>query len=1088
MSQLNLKPTHAAVKDYYAALNQLGQLHFDNEAQVSDAFAKLLTVCGRKLHLTFIPQFPIERPKSRVIVDGALLDTFHLAHGYWEAKDEKDDLDREIKSKLDKGYPHDNIIFQAPERAVLYQGSIRVFDENISRPEALVQVVNAFFDYKAGYIQEWEQAVSEFSERIKELAGAVFKTIEEERRKNPPFVRSFDDFYALCRQAINPDLSTEAVERMLVQHLLTERIFRKIFKNPDFTRRNVIAQEIEKVIAALTSRSFNRDEFLGKLDRFYHAIEQSAENTTGFSEKQHFLNTVYQRFFQDYSRKEADTHGIVYTPQSIVNFMVRSVEEILKKEFGRSLGDKGVHILDPFVGTGNFIVHIMEQIRATDLTYKYENELHCNEVMLLPYYIASMNIEHAYIDRTGEYKVFPGICMVDTFELAEPEQAALSFMTVENAERVKRQKESPIFVIIGNPPYNTAQVNENDSNKNRKYPTVDKRVRDTYARASDATLLNKLSDPYVKAIRWASDRLVGDGVVALVTNNSFINQIAFDGMRSCLETEFDSIYLLDLGGNVRRNPKLSGTTHNVFGIQVGVSINILIRKKAGGSKRKALINYFAVEPDWRKEQKYSFLEQSGDRAGVDWQIIHPDNRHSWLNADFDSSFDQLIPRGSKRSEDTCFKTYSNGVLTARDAWAYAWNSRTLTEQIRKIIGEYNSALERWEASNKSGKLDEFLTSTSANIKWTRRILKLAAGKTRLKFSDGEIRRSIYRPFTERRLFFSKELNEEIYSLRSIYPTSETESVNTALCVSGTGHRAPFSCIAVSMIPNYCIAATTDSFQCFPFYTYSEDGTNRRENITDWALEQFRSHYHDPSITKWDIFHYIYAVLHHREYRERYAANLRRELPRIPFTAAALNSCHPERSEGPLLSPSCVPGIGVPRSARDDKRKDDKSQKVSASSASSAVKDLDVFRALVKSGQRLAEIHVHYEQQPEYALTKKEKAGEKLDWRVTRMRLSKDKTTLIYNDFLTLSEIPKETYDYRLGNRSALEWVVDQYQVSTDKRSGITNDPNRADDPQYIVRLIGQVISVSLETVGIVSALPPLGLAPRGSGPIGGPSA
>jgi hypothetical protein len=414
MSQLNLKPAHAAVKNYYAALNQLGQLHFDNEAQVSDAFAKLLTACGRKLHLTFVPQFPIERAKSRVIVDGALLDTFHLAHGYWEAKDEKDDLEREIKAKLDKGYPRDNIIFQAPKRAVLYQGGIRVFDENISSPEALVQVVNAFFDYKAGYIQEWEQAVSEFSERIKELAGAVFKIIEEERRKNPAFVRSFDDFYALCRRAINPDLSTEAVERMLVQHLLTERIFRKIFNNPDFTRRNVIAQEIEKVIGALTSRSFNRDEFLGKLDRFYRAIEQSAENTTGFSEKQHFLNTVYQRFFQDYSRKEADTHGIVYTPEPIVNFMVRSVEEILQKEFGRTLGDKGVHILDPFVGTGNFIVNIMDKIKATDLPYKYENELHCNEVMLLPYYIASMNIEHAYIERTGEYKAFPGICMVDT--------------------------------------------------------------------------------------------------------------------------------------------------------------------------------------------------------------------------------------------------------------------------------------------------------------------------------------------------------------------------------------------------------------------------------------------------------------------------------------------------------------------------------------------------------------------------------------------------------------------------------------------------------------------------------------------------
>ncbi len=331
MTQLALKPTHAAVKNYYAALNQLGQLHFDNEAQVSDAFAKLLTDCGRKLHLTFIPQFPIQRAKSRVIVDGALLDTFHLAHGYWEAKDEKDDLEHEIKAKLEKGYPRDNIIFQAPERAVLYQAGARIADEDISKPDYLAQIVNQFFDYKAPHIEEWEQAVSEFSERIPELAAAVKKIIDEERRRNPAFVHSFEDFYALVRQAINPNLSEDAVERMLIQHLLTERIFERIFDNPDFTRRNVVAAEIEKVIVELTKRAFNRNEFLRPLDRFYKAIEISAENTTGFTEKQAFLNKVYERFFQGYSPKEADTHGIVYTPQPIVNFMVRSVEEILKK-------------------------------------------------------------------------------------------------------------------------------------------------------------------------------------------------------------------------------------------------------------------------------------------------------------------------------------------------------------------------------------------------------------------------------------------------------------------------------------------------------------------------------------------------------------------------------------------------------------------------------------------------------------------------------------------------------------------------------------------------------------------------------------
>ncbi len=481
---LALKPSHAAVKAYYETLHQFGQLYIDHEGAVRSAFQTLLAKCGQKAtpKLTLVPEYRIERARSSVIVDGALIDLYHLPHGYWEAKDEQDDLAREVDRKLEKGYPRDNIIFQAPERAILYQAGSRVCDLNISRPEPLVEVVNAFFDYKAPHIQEWEEAVRDFSDRIPELSKAVEKIIEEERKRNPAFVRSFDDFYALCRQAINPNLSHEAVERMLVQHLLTERIFRKIFNNPDFTRRNVIAAEIEKVISELTSRAFNRDEFLGNLERFYRAIEKSAESTSGFSEKQAFLNTVYERFFQGYSPKEADTHGIVYTPQSIVNFMVRSVEEILQREFGRSLGHKGVHILDPFVGTGNFIVRIMQEIKTTDLPHKYENELHCNEIMLLPYYVASMNIEHAYFERTGVYVPFPGICLVDTFELFEAKQVPM--FTQENTLRVERQKKAPIFVIIGNPPYNSKQVDENDNNRNRKYPALERRVSDTYGRDS----------------------------------------------------------------------------------------------------------------------------------------------------------------------------------------------------------------------------------------------------------------------------------------------------------------------------------------------------------------------------------------------------------------------------------------------------------------------------------------------------------------------------------------------------------------------------------------------------------------------------
>jgi predicted helicase len=366
---------------------------------------------------------------------------------------------------------------------------------------------------------------------------------------------------------------------MLVQHLLTERIFRKVFQNPDFVNRNIIAHEIDKVITSLTSRKFNRNDFLKPLDRFYTVLEKRATEIDDYSIKQTFLNTVYEKFFQGFAIKVADTHGIVYTPQPIVDFMVSSVDEILKREFGLSLSSKGVHILDPFAGTNNFSMNILRRINKTDLKHKYLNEIHANEIMLLPYYIACMNIEHQYYELTGEYIPFPGMCLVDTFQLAEDAQPSL--FSEENTQRVEQLKRTPIFVFIGNPPYNAGQANENDNNKNRKYPILDKRISDTFAKDSKATNKNMLQDPYVKAFRFAMDKVLerGEGIVAYVTNNSFVDSIAFDGMRKHIESNFNQVFIINLKGNVRQNPKISGTTHNVFGIQVGVSIVFMIKKK-----------------------------------------------------------------------------------------------------------------------------------------------------------------------------------------------------------------------------------------------------------------------------------------------------------------------------------------------------------------------------------------------------------------------------------------------------------------------------------------------------------------------------
>jgi len=805
---------------------------------------------------------------------------------------------------------------------------------------------------------------------------------------------------------------------MLIQHLLTERIFRSVFNNPDFVERNVIAHEIEKVIVALTSQSFSRHDFLKSLDRFYGAIETTAATIEDFSQKQSFLNTVYEKFFQGFSVKVADTHGIVYTPQPIVQFMVRSVQKILRREFGRSLSDQGVHIIDPFVGTGSFIVRIMREMQKSRLPHKYANELHCNEVMLLPYYIASMNIEHEYYELTGKYQPFDGICLVDTFEVAEGKQ--LPLFTEENTARVERQKKAPIFVVIGNPPYNARQVNENDNNKNRKYRVMDERVAETYAKDSKATNKNSLSDVYVKAIRWASDRVGKEGIVALVTNNSFVGALSFDGVRKHLAGDFDAIYVLDLKGNVRKDSMRDGIPlgeqHTVFGLaaMVGVAVSFFVKNSRHKDHR---IYYSSV--DWRatRQEKFALLESAASTNAIEWKELLPNTRHDWLTEGLEDEFDVFLPMGTKEAkagrDKAIFRNYGRGVATCRDAWAYNFNRAEVSRNMQRIIETYNEHVSKWSRITNKPNVDDFVTYDDAKISWSRDLkLDLRRGKY-AEFAETKIRQALYRPFVEQSLFFDRIMNEEVYQMPSIFPMPEAETENRAIWLK-VGSEWPMFVLALTVIPDLLPQGGS---QCFSFYAYAEDGSNRRENITDWALEQFRTHYHDDRISKWDIFHYVYALLHHPQYREKYAANLRRELPRIPYA--------PD------------------------------------------------FRGFAKAGARLADLHVNYEKQPEYRLRRLENKDARLNWRVEKMKLSKDKTQLVYNDFLILGRIPPEVFDYRLGNRSALDWIVDQYQVSTDKRSGIVNDPNRADDPEYIVRLISQVVTVSLETVKIVKALPPL---------------
>ena len=445
-------------------------------------------------------------------------------------------------------------------------------------------------------------------------------------------------------------------------------------------------------------------------------------------------------------------------------------------------------------------------------------------------------------------------------------------------------------------------------------------------------------------------------------------------------------------------------------------------KKKQNQSESARIFYYRTDDLWNRKQKFDSLNESQHAGGIAWESIQPDERHTWLTAGLHAEFDTFIPMGTKETKaekgeamDVIFKIYSNGVKTNRDAWVYNFNPDALAKNMNRMIGVYNAEVDRWKRSgNQQANVDEFVISDDEKIGWSRDLkAKLKSGRI-TEYADDKVRTSLCRPFVTSNLYFDRMMTEVVYVFPSIFPTPETETENRIIQVK-VGQEWPMFALMGNKIPD---TLPQGGSQCFPFYIYDEDGTNRRENITDWALAQFRTHYQDDTITKWDIFHYTYGLLHHRDYREKYEANLKRDLPHIPFT--------------------------------------------------------EDFSGFAEAGARLAEIHVNYESQPEYDKLKPVPTPDvPLNWRVEKMKLSKDKTSLVYNNFLTLSGIPPKAFDYRLGTRSALEWIVDQYRVKTDKRSGIVNDPHRTDDPQYIVRLIGKVITVSLETVDVIENLPAL---------------
>ena len=604
-------------------------------------------------------------------------------------------------------------------------------------------------------------------------------------KTNTGYVEARDKFLEHCRQEINPEFTPDDVREMIIQHILTEEIFNAVFDETHFHRENNIARELENVIGTFFTGETRRNTLEG-IKHYYSVISNNARNMADHHEKQKFLKVIYENFYKTYNPKAADRLDVVYTPNEIVNFMIESTDYLLQKHFGKTLADKNVEILDPATGTGTFICDIIDYIPKQYLLYKYKNEIHANEVAILPYYVANLNIEYTYKQKMGYYEEFPNLCFVDTLDNTgalkySGQQHQLFGFSSENATRIKRQNEKKISVIIGNPPYNANQKNENENNKNREYPLVDKRLKDTFIKSSTAQK-TKLYDMYARFYRWAMDRVDKNGIIAFVTNRSFINSRTFDGFRKCIYNDFSECYIIDTKSDVRMNPKIAGTTHNVFDIQTGVAIMFLVKKELQEGKCK--IYYTTMRDEWRKEIKLDWLRDHS-LSTTTFENITPDKNNNWINLT-DNDFESLLPLANKETkfskkkteEEALFKLYSLGTVSNRDEWVYSYNLKDLKEKTSFLVDQFNNDIKTYKGKVNSGNIN--INTENSLIKYTPDLKKrLLMGKS-IDIKKDEYRECQYRVFNKRFLYFAPELNEMRYQMPVIFPQKGTRNILIAI--------------------------------------------------------------------------------------------------------------------------------------------------------------------------------------------------------------------------------------------------------------------------------------------------------------------
>ncbi len=882
------------------------------------------------------------------------------------------------------------------------------------------------------YWENWAKDVagiaSDHITRIKALVGGSDATLHDE----------FDRFLKGLQDNLNPFITERDAIEMLSQHLITKPVFDALFEGYAFSDHNPVSQVMQHMIDALEEQHLEKET--EKLDKFYESVRTRASGITDAAAKQQIVKELYEKFFQTAFSGTSDRLGIVYTPNEIVDFIIHSVDDALKAEFGASLSDKGVHVLDPFTGTGTFIVRLLQSglIKPEDLAYKYRYELHANELVLLAYYVAAINIEETYHDLAGgDYVPFEGIVLTDTFQMNEDDdELDGGGIFPENNERVEAQKKLDIRVVIGNPPWSAGQESANDDNQNLSYPTLDRRIAATYAARSTAAAKNKLYDSYLRAIRWSSDRIGDRGVIAFVSNGGFLEANSGDGVRKSLAEEFNSIYVFNLRGNARTSgEQRRKEKDNVFGQGTRAAVAIYLLVKNPASTKKGEVSYLDVGDYLTRDEKLAEVRRVGSYSRALWEPVLPNEAGDWIGQR-DDSFSQftLLGRQQNSSEKAMFSTYSLGVGTNRDAWVYGESRSAVADRVTRMLNFYHSEVERWKVSGERGDPAKFVDNDSKRISWTDTLIgRLRRGEA-IPMHPEDIVEAVYRPFEKRWLYLGTGLIHRPGKMPDLFP--RTAEGNFGISVVTPRPGTAFACLAVGAVPDLSLYTYTAQF--FPRYTFDkrasddsllsmlhdeDDSDLRTDNVTDEILVEYQESF-GGWVSKDDIFYYVYGVLHSALYREQYAADLTKMLPRVP-----------------------------------------------------KVKD---FAAFAEAGKKLAELHLNYETVEPYAVTETTTSGANL--KVEKMRYLKrgretDKTTVIYNSGITVSGIPEAAHEYMLGSRSAIDWIIERYQVKTDKASGIVNDPNdwaeEQGNPRYILDLLARIVTVSVETVKIVKCLPPL---------------